>query len=216
MARLKQLGLVGVALAALIACGNPAGATSTAAQPPAQSTVKPPAKAEPVTPDSDESAAAAALDAYRKRINEYTAFQKRGESMIGRQEETKDPQKIADRELALGKALIASRPNAKQGEFFIKEVQPILAKMIRDDFAKRSLADRKALIVELPKGLRVGVNQIYPTQLPLATFPPNLLRVLPELPAALEYRIVGRHLILRDVKGNVIVDMMPDVFPIPQ
>ena len=43
----------------------------------------------------------------------------------------------------------------------------------------------------------------------------NLLKKLPELPPELEYRIVGRDLILRDVKGNVVVDVMRNVFPIP-
>jgi hypothetical protein len=34
-------------------------------------------------------------------------------------------------------------------------------------------------------------------------------RATPEL----EYRIVGRHLILRDVKANLIVDILRDVVP---
>ena len=59
------------------------------------------------------------------------------------------------------------------------------------------------------------VNSVYPSALPLATFPPNLLKKLPELPPELEYRIVGRDLMLRDVKGNVVVDIMRNVFPIP-
>jgi hypothetical protein len=129
--------------------------------------------------------------------------------------ETSDPAKISAREKALGDALIKARPSARPGDFFILEYQPYLARMIRQDFAKRSLADRKALIQELPKGVKIGINQVYPTTLPLATFPPKLLRVLPELPPELEYRIVGRDLVLRDVKGNVIVDIMPGVFPIP-
>ena len=72
-----------------------------------------------------------------------------------------------------------------------------------------------ALIVALPKGVKVGVNTVYPTTIPLATFPANLLKVLPELPKEFEYRIVGRSLILRDTTGNVIIDVMRDVFPIP-
>jgi hypothetical protein len=42
-----------------------------------------------------------------------------------------------------------------------------------------------------------------------------LLRKLPDLPPELEYRIVGRSLILRDVKANLIVDILRDVVPIP-
>ena len=51
------------------------------------------------------------------------------------------------------------------------------------------------------------------TTLPLATFPPALLRKLPDLPPELEYRIVARSLLLRDVKANLIVDILRDVVP---
>jgi hypothetical protein len=32
----------------------------------------------------------------------------------------------------------------------------------------------------------------------------------------LEYRIVGQHLILRDVTGNIIIDVLRNVIPIPK
>jgi hypothetical protein len=41
--------------------------------------------------------------------------------------------------------------------------------------------------------------------------PPSLLMALPTLPETLEFRFVGRSLILRDTKANLIVDLMPDV-----
>lgn len=157
----------------------------------------------------------AATKAFLDRINEYVTFHNNVEKMVSPLGETKSPEEIAKRETALGAMLIKQRPDAKQGDFFIKEFQPYLIEIIKDDFAKRSAADRKALMVELPKDVKIGVNMVYPTTLPLATFPGNLLKALPELPKELEYRIVGRHLILRDVTGNVIVDVMPNVVPIP-
>ena len=104
-----------------------------------------------------------ATKAFLDRMQEYVAFHNNVEKTVPPLKETNDPAKIADRERALGQALIKHRPDAKPGDFFIKEYQPILAKIIRDDFAKRSLADRKALIVELPKGVKVTVNGLYPT-----------------------------------------------------
>ena len=41
----------------------------------------------------------------------------------------------------------------------------------------------------------------------------NLLATLPQLPEDLEYRIVGKDLILRDVHANVIVDFIPGIIP---
>jgi hypothetical protein len=137
------------------------------------------------------------------------------ENTVPQLTETSDPNKIAARERALGEALINARGNPQPGEFLIKEFVPVLEQTIKADFAKRTAAERKALMVELPKGIKFGINQIYPTTIPLATFPANLLKALPELPPELEYRIVYRHLILRDVEGNYVVDLVPNIFPIP-
>jgi hypothetical protein len=54
------------------------------------------------------------------------------------------------------------------------------------------------------------VNAVYPENAPLPTIPPNLLANLAQLPKDLEYRIVGRALILRDVHANLIVDYIPN------
>jgi hypothetical protein len=155
------------------------------------------------------------LKAFQDRVRDYVAFHNNVQKMVPSLRETAVPEEIAKREAALGAALIKQRPDAKEGDFFIKEVQPYFARIIKDDFAKRSNADRQALVLELPKGLKIGVNMVYPTTLPLLTFPGNLLKALPELPRELEYRIVGRHLVLRDTTGNIIVDILRDVFPIP-
>jgi hypothetical protein len=158
----------------------------------------------------------AATKAFLDRLEDYMTFHNNVEKMVAPLTETSNPEEIAKREAALGAMLIERRPDAKEGDFFIKEYQPYLIKIIRDDFAKRPAADRTALLVELPKDVKIGVNTVYPPQLPLATFPANLLKALPELPKGLEYRIVGRDLILRDVTGNVIVDIQRGVFSIPR
>ncbi len=143
------------------------------------------------------------------------AFHKKVDDGIPKLRETADPKEIADRERALAEAMIKARPKPTMGEYFPTEFRPVLASLVKKDFAKRTLAERKALIVELPKGLKFGINQIYPTSIPLTTFPANLLTAMPELPPELEYRIVHRHLILRDTPANYVVDMVPDLFPIP-
>ena len=208
-----------VGLVVLLACsGGRASdetATTTDAQRPAAATKPAPKPAAPAV-SADPAVRAAAFKAFQDRVREYLNFHNNVEKMVPPLTETSNPQKIADRERALGEQLIKSRPDAKPGDFFIKQVQPYLIEIIHQDFAKRALADRKALIVELPKGVKFGVNQIYPTTIPLATFPPNLLKTLPDLPPELEYRIVFRDLILRDAKANVVVDVMPNVFPIPK
>ena len=105
------------------------------------------------------------------------------------------------------------RTGAKPGDIFVPEVQPVFIEAVRDDFSTRTATDRKAMVEELPEQMTLTINMVYPTTLPLATFPAKLLRSLPDLPPELEYRIVGRTLILRDVKANVIVDFLRNVVP---
>ena len=49
-------------------------------------------------------------------------------------------------------------------------------KVLAEDWKSRSPADRKALFEELPKGIKLTVNQPYPTTLPLVSVPANLWR----------------------------------------
>lgn len=174
-----------------------------------------PAAQAPARPDHVNEYGAA-TKAFLDRLQQYMTYHNNVEKMVSPITQTSSPEEIAKREAALGAMLIKQRPDAKEGDFFIKEYQPHLIKIIRDDFAKRPVADRKALLVELPKDVKIAVNMVYPSALPLATFPANLLKALPELPKGLEYRMVGRDLILRDVTGNVIVDILRNVFPIPK
>jgi len=135
------------------------------------------------------------------------------EAKVPNLKKTDDPQEISDRERALGQAIMALRAGAHPGEIFAPEYQPYFVKIVQDDFKTRPARDRKAIIAELPANMKVDINTIYPTTIPLATFPPVLLRKLPDLPPELEYRLVGRSLILRDVKANLIVDILRDVVP---
>ena len=157
------------------------------------------------------NAQGAATVEFQKRIEAYIKIHNQAEAKIPNLKKTDDPQEIADREKALGQAIMTLRAGAQPGEIFAPEYQPYFIQIVQDDFKTRSAADRKAIIVELPKNMKVDINTVYPTTIPLATFPPMLLRKLPDLPPELEYRLVGHSLILRDVKANLIVDVLRDV-----
>lgn len=165
------------------------------------------AQAPPVNPTG------AAVLAFRERVVAYVKVHNEAESKVPNLEETNDPAKVSSREVALGEMIRSLRPQALEGDVFGADFQKVLVKEVRDDFGKRSAADRKALIQELPAGVKLSVNQTYPSTLPLATFPAKLLNRLPELPPELEYRIVGRHLILHDVKANLVVDIIRGIVP---
>lgn len=186
--------------------GSPAG---QAAPESAQATNAPTSEAQAAA----DPEAAAALAEFQKRITAYVKVHNDAEGKVPNLRETDDPQKISDREKALAQMIMTLRPGAVDGEIFAPQYQPYFTKLVRLDFANRSAIDRQALVQELPKHMKIDINTIYPTTIPLATFPPALLRKLPDLPPELEYRIVGRSLLLRDVKANLIVDILRDVVP---
>jgi hypothetical protein len=191
-----------------------AAADTSAAQKPPTEAPGPSTAAASVTPEGDPvNAMGAATLEFQKRIEAYMKVHNEAEGKVPNLKRTDDPVEISNREQALGQMIMTLRANAPASEIFAKEYQPYFIKIVKDDFAARSAADRKALVHELPRNVKVDVNTVYPTTIPLVTFPAGLLRKLPDLPPELEYRIVGRNLILRDVKANLIVDVLRDVVP---
>jgi hypothetical protein len=150
---------------------------------------------------------------FAQRIEAYLTVRRQAEMKVPELKETSDPAKITAREKAFGEAIRALRAGAKQGDVFAPVVVTELAAIVRDDFASRPPADRNAVLQEVPMKESPTINADYPTALPLATVPPALLLKLPTLPPELEYRFLGHHLILRDIKANVIVDYIPDAVP---
>ena len=56
----------------------------------------------------------------------------------------------------------------------------------------------------------LAVNGRYPDGAPLSTVPPTILLRLPSLPKDVEYRFVGKALVLHDARANIIVDFIPN------
>ena len=215
-----------IALVAILpaACGNgkadsaadPRTAAAVAGAPPsAPSNTTPlrPVTEAMVAPQAAANPQGAATLEFKKHIDAYLKIHNEAEAKVPNLKKTDDPKEIADREKALGETIMTLRAGAQPLEIFTAEYQPYFVKIVQDDFKTRSAADRKAIVSELPAKMKVDINTVYPTTIPLATFPPALLLKLPDLPPELEYRIVGRSLILRDVKANLIVDILRDVVP---
>ena len=155
----------------------------------------------------------AAVKAFRDRLDAYLELHKKAAGTVPPLKETDDPAKLSSRSQAIGDAVRLARADAKPGDVFGDELVPRIRRVIRQDWASRSAADRKGLVEELPAGSAAQVNAAYPSAKPLGTFPASLLAELPPLPEQIEYRFVGRHLILRDVKANIIVDVLTNVLP---
>ena len=147
------------------------------------------------------------------RVRAYIKVHNTADARVPSLKETSDPKDVSTREKALADEIRVERAGAQQGEVFSPAAAKEIGLVIAEDFKSRSPKAQKAILVEVPMKVPPAINTDYPTTLPLATVPPNLLMKMPTLPEELEYRFLGRHLILHDIKANLIVDFIPDVVP---
>lgn len=152
-----------------------------------------------------------AMADFSKRVTAYLDLTKKATAGLPPLKRTDDPSEIALRETALGDAIRAGRAGARPGDILTPEVARVFRRTIKDDFRRRPLRGQKVMLDEIPR-FHPKVNQTYPSEWPLATFPATLLAALPALPDGLEYRLLSEALIIRDVKANIVVDFMLDVF----
>lgn len=171
--------------------------------------------ATPILAQTPVNPSAATVAEFNDRVNQYLALHRKLANETGEIDDTKRPAEITGREQALGKLIQSDRAMARQGDIFTPAVQALFRSVIKQEFSRRSAAmrqDRREDQDELAD-FTPAVNQIYPPTKPLVTFPAGLLRTLPKLPAELEYRLVQRNLILRDIEANLIVDFIPAATP---
>lgn len=143
------------------------------------------------------------------RIDKYVEMRKHADDGVPRQKETEDPAKIRIAQEALAKRIMMARAGARRGDIFTPEIATRFRRILRPEVKD---ADTRKLIQEdNPGNFPFKVNGPYPDKEPLSTVPPNVLAALPRLPEEIEYRFVGKHLILRDARANLIIDYIANV-----
>jgi hypothetical protein len=102
-------------------------------------------------------------------------------------------------------------PDWKQGDIFTPGINTIFKRRLAEALSGTDGANnRGAIFDDAPPTQTVVVLTEYPTGMPVATVPAEILQLLPVLPKELEYRFIGRHLILFDVSAYLMVDVIPD------
>jgi hypothetical protein len=132
-----------------------------------------------------------------------------------------DPAKIAIHTKALANGIQQARANAKPGDIFSPHVAKEFRQIVRGELhGKAGTPSRETVKTGNPTEeegaagkMVLAVNGPYPDKAPLSSVPPGLLLNLPQLPKGLEYRFLGRHLILLDSMANLIVDYLLDIVP---
>lgn len=119
---------------------------------------------------------------------------------------TDDVRQIRRGTQSLARAIRRARRGAVQGEFFTSatatEFKRVLA-LITTPLVCSVIMD------ENPGGFRHAIDGNYPSGEARATTPGVILQRLPALPADIEFRFIGPHLILYDARANTIIDRLP-------
>ena len=154
---------------------------------------------------------AATLQDFQKRLGAYVALQRGLQRDTAKQTETADPSKISVAENLLAARVRSVRKDAKQGDIFTPPIAAVFRRLMNPELQGKEGRDTKGTLKEdAPVSVPLAANIDYPSAAALPTMPGNLLAVLPQLPEAVEYRIIGKTLILRDVDANIIVDYIPN------
>lgn len=144
-------------------------------------------------------------------VNDYIKMRDRVRQELPGLVVTEKPAEYIAASDALARAIERAEPNAPQGRFFSAQTAAEIRRRIDDYGRKYDLTE--IATPEPDERSTVGNVNVYtrfPMASPMASMPPGLLAALPPLPASLEYRLVGRMLILRDVDAALILDYLPN------
>jgi hypothetical protein len=165
---------------------------------------------------AQQNADAKVLAEFTAKVEAYDTLRKGLEKKAPPLKKTDDPVEIATAEKLLAQQIKSARAHAKPGDVFTPDTRRLFRRLLHPTFKGDEGVENKIVLKEdqAPADkLPVKVNGDYPKDQPLSTVPPDLLKALPPLPEALQYRIVGKHLLLYCVRGNPIVDYMLNAIP---
>ena len=142
---------------------------------------------------------------FSRRVQDYAALRARLEAGLPPLVVTDNADEIERFEHRLAERIDDAR-GSRRGQVFLPAMEGQLKRMLA---LRVDAATMAAIMDDNPGEFDVDVNENYNKKHALATMPPNILLRLPDLPKDLQYRFVGRHLILYDGRANVIVDEIP-------
>jgi len=168
--------------------------------------------------DQNANPDALVLVDFQKRIDAYMAIHKDAAKDAPPIKETNNPAEIKAAQEALAAKIRAARADAKPGDILTPEVRnkfrrlmyPVVQGTTGREIKEELKEDVKEKDEAPQKTVPLKVNATYPEGNALPTTPPQVLMNLPKLPEELEYRIVNKNLLIRDVQANIIVDFVPN------
>lgn len=166
-------------------------------------------------PGGAKADGAAGFTEFSDRVQAYLKWQKTILADLPALKSTNLPETIAAYQRARAMKIQAARRDAKAGDLFTPAACEAFRRASRPAAeGEKSPGAPTGQLQDVPDpGMRLLVNGIYPDTEPITTFSPVLLAAFPPLPAELNYRIVGRTLLVVDVQSRVIVDIAHLILP---
>jgi hypothetical protein len=157
---------------------------------------------------------AQAVVAFKDHVTEYVALHEKLEATLPALPDKATPEQVDHNQRALEELVRSARRDAKPGDFFTPGIQAMVKRVLAEVLSGPGGGTVKASIMDENPGVpKILVNERYPSSIPLSTMPPQLLDHLPPLRGELEYRFVGRRMVLVDTEADIILDFTDPVLP---
>ena len=152
----------------------------------------------------------AAVKQFEAAIARYMAMRQRLTTEVRGPVKNSSSTQLTNASDALAAAIERARKGAQAGSIFNAPVKAMFKRRIAETIRRERLESALADIDDDgTAGPAPKVHLRLPVTTQMATMPPALLQALPQLPKELEYRILGRYLVLRDVNASLILDYIP-------
>jgi hypothetical protein len=166
----------------------------------------PPPNQDSQTPDFRVQVWGYIMADFSTRVSEYFELRSELEKKLPPLTGTDDPAEIRRAIRHLAREIRLARAGAKQGDIFTPTVSVEFRRVL---FVEMDANTWEAIMDDNPGELSNHINGDYPEGEPLSSVPPNILAALPRLPEDIQYRFLGRILILLDTRASVILDRIP-------
>jgi hypothetical protein len=154
------------------------------------------------------------LATFQERLTRYAEMHRRLEGPLPPLLAAKDMDDVHRLMDALRTRIRAERKGEGQGYLLTPAMVRLFRARVASCLSAQDIADTMADIDEHtpPNMPPVVVNEALPEDAPFGLVPPQLLSVLPPLPAELRYVVLSNALVIWDHHADLIVDIAPDVF----
>lgn len=159
------------------------------------------------TPDAQRQT----LQHFNVSIQQYVQLHRQIERQLPPLRARSDAHEIVESSNAMASALQTIRAGAREGNIFTPAVASLLRSRIAEALDARGFTAEQVIAASLEEADAEAplpaVNGRFPWRRGAEMWP-CVLNALPTLPDELQYRIVGRDLVLIDVHANLVVDIL--------